>query len=85
MHITGQGGNCALPTTALRPSAPDREPSTIPARTTVPTAVAAPAANATVVDGPTAIPTLATKVASSVTVITAADIEREHVARCRTR
>ncbi|MGA7487215.1 MAG: TonB-dependent receptor plug domain-containing protein, partial [Xanthobacteraceae bacterium] len=51
-------------------------PSSAP-RTTTPALVAAPEANAPVVYSPTAIPTPARDIASSVTVITAADIERE--------
>jgi vitamin B12 transporter len=67
------------PASRPRQSAPDREPSTTPARTTTttPPAVAAPAANATVVYSPTAVVTPESNIASSVTVITAADIQRE--------
>jgi vitamin B12 transporter len=55
-------------------TAPQRsEPQSTAARTLV----AAPEADATVVYSPTAIPTLARDIASSVTVITAADIARE--------
>jgi vitamin B12 transporter len=62
------------PSSARRPTSARQPPS--PAATT-PALVAAPEANAPVVYSPTAVPTLARDIASSVTVITAADIERE--------
>jgi vitamin B12 transporter len=61
------------PRSTTRPSTPRSEPQSTAARTLV----AAPEADANVVYSPTAIPTLARDVASSVTVITSADIARE--------
>ena len=61
------------PGARARPAAPRSEPQSTAARTLV----AAPEADATVVYSPTAIPTLARDIASSVTVITSADIARE--------
>ena len=61
------------PSARPRPAAQRSEPQSTAARTLV----AAPEADATVVYSPTAIPTLARDIASSVTVITAADIARE--------
>ncbi|MGZ3290829.1 MAG: TonB-dependent receptor, partial [Xanthobacteraceae bacterium] len=61
------------PGTRARPTAPRSEPQSTAARTLV----AAPEADATVVYSPTAVPTLARDIASSVTVITSADIARE--------
>jgi vitamin B12 transporter len=64
---------------AVRPrtQAPVRQSPSAPPRTELPANVAAPEANAPVVYSPTAIATPARDIASSVTVITAADIERE--------
>jgi vitamin B12 transporter len=59
----------------LRPRQPVSPARTVPV--TVPPGVAAPESNAEVVYSPTAIPTPARDIASSVTVITAQDIERE--------
>jgi vitamin B12 transporter len=59
-----------------RPASRARQPA-VSAPATTPPLVAAPEANAPVVYSPTAVPTLARDIASSVTVITAADIERE--------
>ncbi len=59
----------------LRPRQPGAPIRRVPA--TLPAGVAAPESNAEVVYSPTAIPTLSRDIASSVTVITAADIERE--------
>ena len=63
----------------VRPRAPAPAPrsSSAPPRTQLPPAEAAPEANAQVVYSPTAVATPARDIASSVTVITAADIERE--------
>src|SRR5262249_19143352 len=63
-----------------RPAVRARQPtaSAPPSRAaTIPADVAAPEANAPVVYSPTAVPTCARDIASSVTVITSADIERE--------
>jgi len=65
------------PVVRPRIQAPPRQPSSAPPRTELPANVAAPEANAPVVYSPTAVVTPARDIASSVTVITAADIERE--------
>src|SRR3954465_11668546 len=63
----------------VRPRTPptERRLSNAPPRTQLPATEAAPEANAQVVYSPTAVATPARDIASSVTVITAADIERE--------
>ena len=66
----------ARPVVRPRP-APAPRSSSAPPRTQLPPAEAAPEANAQVVYSPTAVATPARDIASSVTVITAADIERE--------
>jgi len=65
------------PAARPRTQAPVRQSPSAPPRTELPADVAAPEANAPVVYSPTAIATPARDIASSVTVITAADIERE--------
>jgi vitamin B12 transporter len=65
------------PAVRVRPQAPARQSQSAPPRTQLPADVAAPEANAPVVYSPTAIATPARDIASSVTVITAQDIERE--------
>jgi vitamin B12 transporter len=65
------------PVVRPRTQAPARQSPSAPPRTELPPDVAAPEANAPVVYSPTAIATPARDIASSVTVITAADIERE--------
>ena len=69
----------SVPRPVVRPRAPAPAPrsSSAPPRTQLPPAEAAPEANAQVVYSPTAVATPARDIASSVTVITAADIERE--------
>src|SRR3954468_13973932 len=63
----------------VRPRTPptERRLSNAPPRTQLPATEAAPEANAQVVYSPTAVATPARDIASSVTVFTAADIERE--------